>query len=288
MSGAHEGCESAWASFEAKAAFPYAVATGASGLLVAYALWLTRGCVAMPFISDLGLRPPEQRVFQFTLCAVVPVITILVASESVRQLMDLKMAGKPLVLWFATVAAGVMSVIGAFVAGFTPWDWAYHAHLAGAVLFFAGGLGFVVGMLAVWTQLGHRRPGVPAEGAVAWILFCVPLGTVSATIGLALYMKYGPLPPCGIGAVPVSGECIPASARETFFDELCFGDKHTHSTIGGNVSAFLEWLVFACIVTSCMAIVRHGSGPGRRGSAPLVSAIQQLTWSTRRASAPIL
>jgi len=275
----------AWDGLETKAAFPFVVATGVSGLLVAYALWLARGCVAMPFISDLGLRPPEQRVFQCTLCAVVPVIAFLMACESLRQLIDLKIAGKSLVLWFVTVAAGMMSVVGAFVVGFTPWDWAYRSHLAGAVLFFVGGLGFVLGMLAVWTQLGHRRPGVPAEGALAWTLYCLPVGSVSAIFGFALYLKYGPLPPCLPGVVPTRGECIPAAARETFFDELCFGDKHTHSTLGGNASAFLEWLVFACIVTACMGIVRHGSGPGRRGSAPLVSAIQELTWSAgRRAS----
>lgn len=265
--GVPEGPPGILAGGNAKIGMIFAVSVGAIGLAVAYALWLHRGCVLTPFISDLTLREPESRVFRTTCVTIVPIIALIVGAALSRLLVDLRKAGKSMALWLVMAGAGVVLLAGIGMAGLTAWDQQLKVHVTGAAAFFLGSCVFVSALLGVWTQLGQRRPGAPAEGPVKWVQCALVVGVVAAAAGLCLFILYGPVPPCQPGVEPVDGNCIPGNRQEGFFDQLCYGDAWAHSSFGGNATAVLEWLVFGCIVFSLIALVAHDS---TKDAAPLL------------------
>lgn len=242
-----------------------ALVVGVIGFGTAYGLWLSRGCAALPMVSDLGLRPPEAYVFNGTIGLIVPLAALSVAAQNRLELIELRKAGKSIALWGVTVAAGFLACVGALMAGLTAWDSFYWTHFWGAIMFFTAIMLFILGELAIWVQLGYLRKNVPSPRAVsfAWIFLLITF--IAACVGMPCFFIFGPDPPCDAGVDPARDDvqCVPAAKRETRFDQVvCLGTEGSLNTLGGNTMSVMEWVVLVGAAASLTSIVLHGEhGP---------------------------
>lgn len=249
--------ESIWPEnhFTAKGVVAVAIGIAVVGLGAAFLLWKTRGCVSTPFISDLALRQPEERVFTGTLFTCVTLFTMITIFVVTQQYHELRKHGQPLVLWFVSVQCLSLSIVGVFLVGMFPYDESkvgFFMHFIGASLFFCFGVCFALTTLLLWRGIRYGGAGSLIFG---WIYPII--GLIAAAVLMPLYMRNFPEWPCGPGE---SGDfCIRAAEREDVFYARCRGERGIHASKEGVVCAIMEWVCFGSILASVACTVIHGA-----------------------------
>jgi len=229
-------------------------------VLVAYGLWIKRGCVAfLPFLSDLGLRAPESTFFTAAIAVCGPMVAIILISEVSRLRAKLVAADVPLAIWSITATAGVLALLGIAVVAMCPWDQMFYSHNFGAGIFFSSACAFMFGLTTCAAQLEDENAPYPKFIKVTRIFTLIAL--VCMVIGGSLYLPYGPKPPCPEEVQgerpPIEGTCVEYGPDH--FAAFCNGDLMTHSHFLGNLCAVMEWCAFGTIMAAMNVYIFYRS-----------------------------
>lgn len=266
-----------------------AISVGLVGFLVSYILWINRGCVSTPFISDLGMRNPEGIIFTLTIWAIIVPVAAAVTAKQVKLMAELQERKQTLAVWGPTVLAGCATVVGALIAGSTAWDKEYYLHFAAALVFFVGGIVFICGNLVMTKQLGYLEYSRLSGGSWTTLSCLLPL-FIASCAGAPLYAIYRPYPPCPEDVHPQRDgvDCFRVSEREQFFLHFCYGEVSSHHFIGGNWCAMMEWLAFIAIAAGLVGIVTDIDSDGKtKETQPLLQTqTSQRPAASQRKAAP--